>query len=478
MRLANRLTLSFLAVIAIGAGSTLLLVRGATESVFRSYVFSGDADKAKAYATILGDWYAEHGSWEGIQAYLSGLPRTVYDTLNRELHGNAATPPVTAFSPETFGKLMADRVTLANGEGVIVADTAGKLLGTVHPPHHLALGIPVMADWKRVGTVLVGSMVDSSLSDVGTRFLGSISSSLLLATLLSGSLALLLGLLASRRITRRIAHLNLAVGRVAAGDTGARVEEGGGDEISQLAVSFNAMTAELGRLEEAKRRIIADSAHELRTPVTLIQGAVEAMIDGIFPADKANLESLHEETVRLSRLIDMLRELESLDSGALVLERTAIDPLETVRRTAGLFSHACREKDITIKAEGEEAPGASADPLRLDEILYNLVGNAVKQTPRGGTIRVAAGRGPGAGAFSITVEDSGPGIPVAERERIFERFYRLDRSRSRDSGGRGLGLAISQEIAKAHGGSISVSTSSLGGAAFVVTIPAARAGTD
>ncbi len=476
MRLANRLALAFIAVIALFAASTAAMLGASTEGAFRSWVLEGDRAKAGAYATILGDWRSEHPNWEGIQPWLAGLPRVMYEGLARGLYDDSRDKLVASFSFDTFGKILADRIVVADAEGRVVADTAGSLLGSLHPERHLMQGVPVMADWKRVGTVLVGSMVDSSLGDVGSRFLSAFSSALVVATLVSAGLALILGIAISRRITARLATLSGAAARVAAGDLKATVVAKGRDEIAALAVAFNRMTAELARLEDCRRRIIADSAHELRTPVTLIRGAVEAMIDGVFPSDRENLESVHEETMRLSLLIDMLSELEAIDSGELLIEAQSIDPLAIAGRAAALFAQQARDRDISVCSGGEVVPEARGDALRLGEIVHNLVSNAVKYTPRGGTVEIGVAREGSAGGFSITVEDSGPGIPEAERERIFERFYRLDRSRSRETGGRGLGLAIALEIAKAHGGDIAVGSSQLGGSAFTVRIPAAPVG--
>lgn len=472
MRLANRLALSFLAVVGLCAGSTYFLVHSATERLFRTWIFEGDAQKAKAYSSMLGDWYREHGSWEGVQEYLVGLPHTLYEGLASELYAHAKTGLVASFSADNFAKLLSDRVALADGEGLIVADTASKILGTRHPADHLARGIPVMAEFKRVGTVLVGSMIDSTFVGGNVAFMDSLGASLAIATIIASGLAFILGVALARRMSGRLAVLSEAAVRIASGDLASPVAVRGRDEIGELADSFNRMAAELRRLEEARRRIIADSAHELRTPVTLIRGAVEAMIDGIFPADRENLESLHEETLRLSRLIDMLRELETIDSGELVLDLAPIDPLELARKTASLFSHAARDKRIEISAEGEAVPGAVADGLRVGEILHNLVSNAVKHTPEEGRIEIAVRPEGGTGAFVVEVADSGPGIPPEEGEKIFERFYRIDRSRARDRGGRGLGLAISLEIARAHGGGIELGESRLGGALFRLSIPA------
>jgi signal transduction histidine kinase len=234
------------------------------------------------------------------------------------------------------------------------------------------------------------------------------------------------------------------------------------------------MTGELRQLDEAKRRIIADSAHELRTPVTLIRGTIEAMLDGVYPADEAHLRSVHEETIRLSELIDALRELELIDSGEIKLNLVPVDVGRTLEKAAALFKTSASEKGIDLILD----PGlrrdltARADLLRLDEVLYNLIANSIKYVPRGGTVELSAA--PTTKGVLISVDDSGPGIPLGERARIFERYYRMDKSRAQDTGGRGLGLAIAFEIVRAHGGTISAGESRLGGASFRVELPASR----
>ncbi len=341
MKLRYRLSLFFCAVILVGALSSLILVRLTTENLFRSFVFTGDAAKAKAYATILSEYYSANHGWENVQTFLSEIPTQVFLTLEESIRsakgdvagfagggkasgddraGDGQVATIAAYPYETIWNLLADRVAVADLRGVIVADSSGKLLGTVHPARHLAHGYPITADFEKVGTVLVGSMVDSSLSGVDERFLDSVSASILWATLGASLIALLMGLLFTRRVTRPLASLNAAARRVASGDLSTPVEIRSNDELAELSVSFNTMTEELRRLEEAKKRIIADAAHELRTPVTLLQGTVEAMIDGVYPLDIATLRSMHEETIRLSRLIDSLRELETIESGELELD--------------------------------------------------------------------------------------------------------------------------------------------------------------
>jgi signal transduction histidine kinase len=470
MRIRTRLLLSFAAIVCACGLISLFLVRGSAETLFRSFAFSGDSEKAEVYARILEGYYAGQGGWDGLQDFLSGMPAYLVAKLDERIEGPPGPGAVPAFSPRTIGALLSDRIAVADGQGRIVADSSGKLLGSVHPAEHLSHGVPVLSGQARVGTVLVGSMIDSTFTGASGRFLSGLLRSVALAILASTALSLVLALALSIRITRPLAALDRAVRRVATGDLSPLVPVSGTGEIASLSASFNAMTAELGRLEEAKRRIIADSAHELRTPVTLIRGSLEAMLDGVYPLDEAGIRGVHEETLRLSRLIDTLRELETIDSGRLKLEMAEADLGAMAAKAAALFKARAGEKSIALETVPPGSPVvARVDPLRFGEVVYNLIDNAMKYSPRGGRVELRVGLEDGRPA--LRVEDSGPGIPAAERERVFERFYRTDKSRAQDSGGRGLGLSIAFEIVKAHGGTIDVGQSALGGAAFVVRLP-------
>ncbi len=456
MKLRQRLAVDFFLVIALACGVMLVSVRFLAEDMFRTFVFSGDAEKARAYSGLLGSYFDSHGSWSGLQSILSGSPFGA---------GEADFPEALA----------GDRVVVADSKGIIVADTSEQLLGTIHPSKHVSHGIPIMSGGITVGAVLVDSMVDSTLSGVEERFLGTLGVALALAAAASSALALLLGLAFSAQVTRPIASLTKAAKQVSQGELETAVTVGGIGEMAELGGMFNRMTKELKRLEEGKRQLIADSAHELRTPVALIQGTIEAMLDGVYPLDMDTLKSVHEETLRLSRLIDMLRELEIIQSGKLRLRREKIDLADALAKASARFGPAAREKGISLATEPADPPcHVWADSVRLNEIIYNLVSNALKFTPAGGRVRLSARPNPGDPASALLlVEDSGPGIPEEERGLVFERFYRIEKSRSSREGGRGLGLAIAKEIAQAHGGSLEAGESPLGGACFFVVLPSA-----
>ncbi len=446
MRIRSRLVLVLGGLVALASLIVFATVRVAAGTLLRSFVLDEDREKARLYAAAAADYYRGAGSWEGAQAFFSG---------RAELAAGAAP-----------------RLTLVDAGGIVVADTGGDFLGTAHPQRHVAKGTPVLVDGRAVGTIMAGSMVDSSLGYAGDRFLAAVTRAVLLGLAAAAAAALLLGSLLSSSLSRRLSRLGEAASRVAAGDLSASVPVEGDEELARLAASFNAMTSALAASEAEKRRIIADSAHELRTPVALVRGMVEAMLDGVYPADEATLRSVHEETIRLSRLIDALRELEAIDSGALALDVAPVDLAAIAEGAALAFGPAARAAGVELSVRASPAPGAAGDGLRLGEALGALVDNALKYGASGGRVLVAAGPSPEGGAY-LAVEDAGPGLPEEERERVFERFYRLDKSRSAAGGGRGLGLAIAREIARAHGGDLRcLASAELGGARFELALPA------
>ncbi len=262
---------------------------------------------------------------------------------------------------------------------------------------------------------------------------------------------LVVGGIAVRRTVRRtvepIAEVMEAADRVAAGDYSARVEPRGTGEASGLARSFNAMTERLATNETRRTELLADVAHELRTPLSVIRGNVEGMLDGVYPIDADRLRPILEEAVVMDRLLDDLRTLSTAEAGALRLHRETVDAAGLVEDAVTAF--AGRASDRGVRLEARTTPVLlEADPVRLGEVLANLVSNALRHTPSGGSVVVTAGpAGEGDARFEVT--DTGSGIPADELAHVFERFVR-----SPESGGTGLGLAIAKRLVEAHGGTI------------------------
>ncbi len=264
--------------------------------------------------------------------------------------------------------------------------------------------------------------------------------------------AVLLTFLISRRITTPIERLTSAVQEMARGKVPARVPVSGRDEIAQLAASFNTMADAVTTQQDLRRRMVGDVAHELRTPLTNLRCELEAIQDGLTTPDTPRIASLHEEVLHLQRLVEDLQELAVADGGGMQLQLQRIDLAAT----------------IVGEVRGPTPIVVMADPLRIAQIMRNLLSNAAAHTPPGGHVRVIISSD--ATNAIVSVSDSGKGIPPVELERIFERFYRVDQSRTRDTGGAGLGLAIVRRLVESHGGRVWAENSPEGGATFTFTI--------
>ena len=246
-----------------------------------------------------------------------------------------------------------------------------------------------------------------------------------------------------------------AAGRVEGGDLSGHVDVRGPRELRALARAFNAMLERLRSNESARRRLLADVTHELRTPIAVIQGNLEAVLDGVYPADDAHLGPVLEETRVLSRLIDDLRTLSLAESGALNLHREATDLAVLAGEVAAAFRSQALAASVNLRSEvPAELPLAEIDPLRIREVLANLAANALRHTPSGGLVRITGGLDPSGNSVVLSVVDTGKGIPPEELPHIFDRFYKSD-----DSPGSGLGLSIARNLVALHGGDIRAESS-------------------
>lgn len=295
------------------------------------------------------------------------------------------------------------------------------------------------------------------------------------ALLEAGVVALLLGALASfwvaRYLTRPLAEMRAVALRMARGDFGQRVPEDSADELGDLARVFNSLAASLERAEELRRQMTVDIAHELRTPLAGLRSYIEALRDGVLPADAANLRAALEETLRLERLVEELRELSLLEAGGLALDLRPVDVTNVVERVLALHEAAAGRLGISLSAAlAPGLPRVRADADRLAQVLHNLLANALTHTPRDGRVTVSAR--PAADHVQVTVADTGPGIPPEALPYVFERFYRADPSRDRGTGGSGLGLTIARALVEGMGGRIWAESAPGGGTRLSFTLPA------
>ncbi len=270
-----------------------------------------------------------------------------------------------------------------------------------------------------------------------------------------------------RRLVVPLGDLIEAAESVEAGDYGVRVRPRGPRELRSLAGAFNSMSARLEGSEEQRRRLLADVTHELRTPLTIMQGNLEALLDGLYPADAPHLEPILDETRVLSRLIDDLRTLSLAEAGALALHREPTDVAELLADSVASFRTQADGGGVDLATAVDGAlPRVELDPVRMHEVLSNLLSNALRYTPRGGTVRVGASSSDG--RLLVWVRDSGPGIAADALPHVFDRFYKSEESR-----GAGLGLAIAKSLVVAHGGEIEARSAPGQGTEMRITLPVA-----
>ncbi len=328
---------------------------------------------------------------------------------------------------------------------------------------------PAVVNGQKVGTVTVGYYGPYYFNEADLQFLSSLNRILLIAGAVSLGACVLLGAYLARRLSKPITDVIAATGRIAEGNYSDRLTHAENTtELVALSHSVNSLAASLESQETLRKRLTADVAHELRTPLTTLQSTVEAMLDGVWMADEAHLSSLREEILRLNKLVDGLSSLSRYESESLVLDTEVFDLRELCAQTVRNFENAARLKGASLTCSGEPAV-VSADRDKIGQIIINLLHNALKFTPAGGSISLETRCEVDHAIFRI--RDTGCGIAPEHLPFIFERFYRADPSRTRETGGSGIGLAIALAIAKAHGGEIRVSSTVGKGSEFVLSLP-------
>ena len=284
-------------------------------------------------------------------------------------------------------------------------------------------------------------------------------------------LGVLLTLLLARRMVRPIADLTSAARVIARGGTPPPVPVRGQDEVAELGRAFNRMAERLAADEEQRRRLFAGVAHELRTPLSVIQGTLEGVLDHVLEPTPERIAALHSQTLLLSRLITDLRDVSLAQAGQLQLNLQAIDAGPVVRETLEALAPLADERGVAVRSDVPRGlPRIDADPDRLRQIVQNLVENAVRYTPPGGEIGVTM-RADDADGVRLVVYDTGVGVAAADLPHVFRHFYRADQSRARTSGGTGLGLAIVKSLVEAHGGRVTVESAVGRGTTFTITFP-------
>ena len=282
--------------------------------------------------------------------------------------------------------------------------------------------------------------------------------------------ALLLGAGLAYWLTRRIKALARGTEALRRGEYALRLEARGHDELAQLARDFNALAATLAASQQARQRWIADIAHELRTPISVLRGELESLEDGVRPLDRGAVASLSGEAARLARLVEDLHTLSMSDLGALRYHKEPIDVAETIADVVEAQRHTIEARGLVLEMKMEEGTVVMADETRLAQVFANLLQNSLRYTDVPGTIAIGLRREEK--RVVVDWEDSAPGVPEDDLKRLTDRLYRVDSSRNRASGGSGLGLAIAAAIVEGHGGTLTALPSALGGLKIEIALPA------
>lgn len=340
--------------------------------------------------------------------------------------------------------------------------------------HFVTYSYELEPDGHKQGTLEISYYTPYYLDENKFQFIKALNRILVIVAIVSLAVAALFGVLISKRITKPISGVISVTRKISEGDYAVRAETDLKElEIYELAAAVNHMADSLQDQEYLRKQMTKDIAHELRTPVTNISSYMEMMMEGVMDPTKERLDSCYQELSRLSSIIRDLERLENAESDDISLDLEEMDLSDLSRTILKGFETKLREKNIRASITGDAAY-VLADKGRMGQVIANLLSNAIKYTDENGSIDVYVKRDKD--KVSLMVEDTGIGIPEDEQSRIFERFYRTDKSRTRKTGGAGIGLSISKAIVLAHNGSICCESRDEKGTRFIVSLPAARKG--
>jgi signal transduction histidine kinase len=408
-------------------------------------------------------YYQQQGSWQGAMVAFSADFEGRRGRHMPDGPGGPDGPP---------GNQMRSPLVLLDSEGCVVGPrdpvyTPGACLAK----YQVARGAPVQVNGETVGTVIQTGVMP--LRDpTEEAFLSRTGRGLLWGAVAASAVALLLGLALARNLTRPLRRLTEAIHAMAAGKLDQRVDVRSRDEIGELASAFNTMSAQLTQSNQARRQMTADIAHELRNPLMVMTGYIEALRDGVLRPTPERFDMMYEEAQHLQRLVADLRTLSLADAGELALIPQVMEPAVLLARVAESYTPAAQKAGISLVVEpGTAVPDVKVDVERMVQVLANLVTNALRHTEAGGTVTLGAHAEPGGAAIAVT--DTGEGIGPDVLPRVFDRFYRADKARSQSGDESGLGLAIVKSIVASHGGTVDVISEVGKGSTFTVHLPAA-----
>jgi signal transduction histidine kinase len=443
MKLAQKLTIAFLLVSLIAVGLAAALIWGRISYEFSRYL---ESQRQNEFVTAVTAYYQEHLSWTRVDDYL---------------RQQQLLPPMGEVNPPP------QPYVLVGPRREVIVAAVPYLDGEKVRQGEIDKGIPIEFNGQVVGTV-ISTGQPLVRKPIEQKYIDQINQAFWLAGVVGALVALVFGIFLARSLTRPVRELTDATRAMAQGQLGQQVPVRTQDELGELAQSFNQMSADLTRATQARRQMTADIAHDLRNPLTVIGGYLESLQDGKLQPTPERFATMQAEVRHLQGLVEDLRTLSLADAGELKLHIQSINPGELLAHVAASYRHQAAQQKVEIKVKAEpELPKIQVDPERMEQVLGNLVSNALRYTPEGGEVSLVAEQAEG--SMIVSVQDNGTGIPPDILPHIFERSYRGDPARSGNESG--LGLAIVKSIVELHGGSVSATSQPGVGSCFSLTLP-------
>lgn len=456
----TQLLFSFLLISLVLVGFLSVITLNLMNNHFAKYVDDKYAETLTRYQRTVetafdaqsGRWYQEEIVAVGEQASLNNVLMTVTDQDGQLI-----------WSTETNQG--------SKGRHHMMRDHCAEAVERIDPqnPDYVEIQFPLMVANQEIGTITFGYYGALKYTEGDLRFMSRMKRNLAFIFMLALPLSLLLASLIARQISTPLITVNRLTKNVADGDYSQQIALATPiTEISELIGSVNELSQRLNSQDALRKQMSTDIAHEIRTPLTTLQGNVEAMIDGIWEVTPERLQTCHEEILRLTRLVANIERISRLEEQQETVHKANCDLVELSQQIMANFDTALKDKEIGIDLQSSPATIA-ADADQLSQVLTNLLSNAIKFTPKGGHIRL--GITPQKEAVVLTISDTGIGLTPAEQRLVFDRFYMADEARSRKIGGQGVGLAIVKSIVDAHGGSITVTSELKKGTTFTIELP-------
>ncbi|MGJ7919041.1 sensor histidine kinase [Neobacillus sp. LXY-4] len=457
MKLQTKLIIAFIAIVLLMGISQSFFLQSSIKSTFQSYLNQYNFGFMERMEQELELFYEETGSWENVQGlYFEN------SSMDGQGHGMMMRGMMMNMAMANADLLLIDM------RGRVIADTAGTRIG-MSGIDFTGNQKDVIVNGEKKGTLV---LYQHELQNLEKEFLRSSNTAILISGLIVSVMAVLFSILIARKISNPLRILMNGIKRIACGEKVSEVNISTKDEFFELGTAFNEMSNKLLRNEEIRQALVADVAHELRTPLSILQGKLESIQEGaIQPSEEIVLE-LTDEVYRLNRLVSDLQQLSLAEAGKLPLHKQSVNVRQLVGRICSHLQWLADEKEITLRYD--RIPNdfvLQIDADRMTQVLVNLIGNALRHTPNKGQVEVSGQEN--RDSFLLEISDFGQGIPGDALPFIFERFYKRDPSRTRNEGegGTGLGLSIAKGFVEAHGGTINVESEVNKGTVFTIILP-------